>query len=535
MSGLGLYGVDSFLAYNKWHQTELERWLSDHDIPYPTAADRKDLENLIKDHWQTQVVNPVHAAGEKLSGDFAEAKEWIFNGYALDIGLRFTRVLISLAFRSWSDSQLKAFLDHHNIASPQPRARDKLLTQARHNYDAIAKKVGQSASYPGDWLWQTWSESELKDFLDERGVPVPQHTERDKLIAAVRRHGHLATLKLSSVSASLSNGASAASKSAAGAQASLSDALFEAWSESRLKEFLDSHGVPVPQGSRKNELVAIARKHHADLLTDASSVASSVVSSASHAFGAATSKAGNEYAKASHDASLAAEDAFNSVVATWSESRLKAFLDARGVPVPQGSKKDELVQQVRLHRHKAATGWSAWTFDTWTIDNLRSFLDAEGRKVKKSTQASRDELFKQVQDVFASASKRGGGQYASVTSYLAAATSAARRDLFDTWSESDLKKYLDSFGVHSQKSSTIDELRDEARKQAAFFRYGTASSHASIVDQIKANAQWLVAQFQSAIAQFQGAVASGSSEASKSVSSASSVASKSAASAKTEL
>ncbi|KAG9571229.1 hypothetical protein KCU77_g3947, partial [Aureobasidium melanogenum] len=30
-------------AYNKWHETELERWLSDHDVPYPTPADRKDL------------------------------------------------------------------------------------------------------------------------------------------------------------------------------------------------------------------------------------------------------------------------------------------------------------------------------------------------------------------------------------------------------------------------------------------------------------------------------------------------------------
>ncbi|RMZ92077.1 hypothetical protein DV736_g662, partial [Chaetothyriales sp. CBS 134916] len=498
-------------AYNKWHQTELERWLSDHDIPYPTAADRKDLEKLIKDHWQTQVVDPAHAAGQKVSGDLTEAKEWIFD--------------------SWTESQLKAFLDHHNIPSPQPRTRDKLLTQARHNYDAIAKKVGEYASYPGNWLWQTWSESELKEFLDARGVPVPQHTERDKLIAAVRRHAHLATLKLSSVSASFSSGASAASKSAASAQASLSDALFEAWSESKLKEFLDSHGVPVPQGSRKNELVALARKHRAKFLADASSLASS----ASHAFGAATSKAGNEYAKATHDASVAADDAFNSIVATWSESRLKAFLDARGVPVPQGSKKDELVRQVRLNKHKAVTAWSAWTFDTWTVDNLRNFLSDGGKKVKKNTQVSRDELFKQVQEVFASASKRGGSQYASVTSYLAAATGAARRDLFDAWSESDLKKYLESYGVHSQKGSTIDELRDEARKQATYFRYGTTSSQASIVDQIKANVQWLVAQFQSAVAQFQSAVATGSSEASKSLSSASSAASKSAASAKIEL
>ena len=65
------------------------------------------------------------------------------------------------------------------------------------------------------------------------------------------------------------------------------------------------------------------------------------------------------------------EDAFNSVVGTWSDSRLKAFLDARGVPVPQSGKKDELIAQVRLNKHKAASGWSAWTFDTWTTENLK--------------------------------------------------------------------------------------------------------------------------------------------------------------------
>lgn len=43
--------------------------------------------------------------------------------------------------------------------------------------------------------------------------------------------------------------------------------------------------------------------------------------SAQSAFGAATSKAGNQYAKATDNAQLQAEDAFNSAVGTWSEVR----------------------------------------------------------------------------------------------------------------------------------------------------------------------------------------------------------------------
>lgn len=56
-----------------------------------------------------------------------------------------------------------------------------------------------------------------------------------------------------------------------------------------------------------------------------------VSAKASNAFGAATSKAGNEYAKATDSSSLATQEAFNEAINTWSESRLKAYLDARGV------------------------------------------------------------------------------------------------------------------------------------------------------------------------------------------------------------
>merc|ERR1712225_189111 len=45
-------------VYNKWHETELERWLSDHNVPYPTPYDRAQLETAVKDNWQTKVSRP---------------------------------------------------------------------------------------------------------------------------------------------------------------------------------------------------------------------------------------------------------------------------------------------------------------------------------------------------------------------------------------------------------------------------------------------------------------------------------------------
>lgn len=63
---------------------------------------------------------------------------------------------------SWTESQLKEFLDKHGIPNPNPRTRDTLLQTARENYQAVAEKTGQNYYYPGNWLYASWSESDLK-------------------------------------------------------------------------------------------------------------------------------------------------------------------------------------------------------------------------------------------------------------------------------------------------------------------------------------------------------------------------------------
>lgn len=263
--------------------------------------------------------------------------------------------------------------------------------------------------------------------------------------------------------------------------------LIDSWSESQLKEFADKNGIPVPQGSKVNELRALVRKHRAEILGD------NVSGSAASVFGAATSKVGNQYAKATNDASLAAQDAFNSVVDTWSDSRLKAYLDARGVPVPHASKTDELRALVRKNSHKAWSGWNAWTFDDLSTEKLKSYLQANGDAVAKSTAektgATRDELVSAAQSAYTSASSAGGDNWASATSYLSQATDSAKTSVFDTWSESDLKNYLDSYGIPVPQGSTVDQLRATARKQWTYFRFGTNSPSGTFVAKLSESVQ----------------------------------------------
>ena len=368
--------TDFPIAYDNWHNTEVDRWLNDYNIPHPGPADRKELEKLIKKNWEKNVVTPYNdwepaqikaylkTKGHETSDATIDNKNSLLKTVksswfeTADTAATAYGDVKEWIFDAWTDSQLKAFADKHSIPVPQPRKRDTLLASVRNGYQSSAEKLSEYASYPGDWLYSTWSDSDLKEFLDERGIPVPQPYPRDKLISAVRRNSRLASLNMRAVTA-------AASSSAASAQESLSNALFDSWSDSKLKEFCDTNGIKVPQGSKRNELIALARKHRASLLGEG------VSASAASAFGAATSKAGNQFAKATDDASLMAEHAFDEAAGTWSNSRLKAYLDSRGVPVPQSGKKDELLAAVRLNKHKAATGYSAWTFDTWTTENLK--------------------------------------------------------------------------------------------------------------------------------------------------------------------
>lgn len=114
---------------------------------------------------------------------------------------------------------------------------------------------------------------------------------------------------------------------------------------------------------------------------------------------------------------------------------------------------------MRRNAHKAAHPFSAWTWDDLSYDNLKKYLAGSGNaaaaKVGESSSATRDELVDAAQSAYASASSAGGISYASATSYLAQATDSAKKSTFDTWSESELKAYLDSYGVVSVLPSLI--------------------------------------------------------------------------------
>lgn len=115
-------------------------------------------------------------------------------------------------------------------------------------------------------------------------------------------------------------------------------------------------------------------------------------------------------------------------------------------------------------------------------------------KAAHRTDVTRDELIKQAQEAYAKASKAGGANIASATSYMAQATDAVKDTTFDTWSHSELKAYLDSYGIPTYQGSSINELRAAARRNAQYFRYGTTSPQGILYSKLQEWSQWAMDQ-----------------------------------------
>lgn len=334
-------------------------------------------------------------------------------------------------------------------------------------------------------MYESWTDADLKAWLDARGIPVPQITKRNELVAQVRRNAYIAHLKTRHELARVS----AKSRKAF---AELKDSTIDAWDLSKLQEFCDANGIQVPHGSKVGDIRALIRQRSAQVMgTDAKG-------HASKAYKDGASAVSEKFEEATNAASEAAREAFSAATNTWSESRLKSYLDAHGVPVPHASKPDELRALVRKHGHKAASGWSAWTFDDLGRDELKAYLSKHGDKAAKALAEKKDvsmkELSQAAHSAYSSASTHGGESYASATSYLSSKATEASSSAFSTWSESDLKAYLDSYGVKVPQGSTVDEIRALARRQATYFRYGTSSPSETLLAKLAEGWGWITEQ-----------------------------------------
>ena len=142
---------------------------------------------------------------------------------------------------------------------------------------------------------------------------------------------------------------------------------------------------------------------------------------------------------------------------------MRAYLDERGVPVPQNGKIDELRAAVRYNAHKPKVrpGFTDSAFDSWSTEQLRGFLG-------KNAKGAREDLIASAKKRYASASSKGGDAWSLLTVQGAKTTGY----LFDQWSDSDLMSFLDSYGISVRQGSKRDEVLAAAKRNSRYFTQG---------------------------------------------------------------
>ncbi|CAE6443715.1 unnamed protein product [Rhizoctonia solani] len=224
--------------YAKWNQAQLEQWLKDHNVQAPQGASQKQLRDLVQDNWNS-AQTWTEARINQASKSFADLKE--------------------SAFDTWDESQLRSFLVEQGVVAPSG-PREKLALAAKqyyrsyasavssfsaaasatastavygdHGYQASksassasrsASSVATSASARAtkaledskDYVYSTWSDSDLRAYLEKHGVVKTQaQLTREQMLAQMRT-----------------------------AYAAAANPVYDAWSTSYMHQWLVDHGI----------------------------------------------------------------------------------------------------------------------------------------------------------------------------------------------------------------------------------------------------------------------------------------------------
>ncbi|KAL2315835.1 Stress response protein ish1 [Schizosaccharomyces pombe] len=583
-----------FSTYRKNDTSAVKTWLEEHSIPYGSRSSPSDFQQFISESYDSLVPNldkwsghnlnswlgkktessyldaisnKIRKTGRKLSGSVEDARDATQEAWESQK---------ASLFESWSDSQLRAFLARH---SPQFAAKEKkgileklspasLRETAAKEYDALTSKLGNT----GDWIYDTWSDNELRTWLHDVGVPISSHeSTRTHLLRKLKNYistkADEAQPSVEAVKGKASEKAKQAgefvSDKAGDAKELVNEKSSEAgqyagqkmeeggellqeiskrrgrfgnwWANSGLKAYFDAHGIPAYQPSPIDQFYAHLRRQYylktngyqalkskayeeaSNVADSASSIASNVASGATEAYqGAAsgasrftegaktaaesvtsafehnkdtaTSKAKQMKGKAaslgstasekvgeaadyaaetaskvaSKAASKVRETIDETIIERWQDSKLKEFLFLRGVPVPQRSTKDQLLDLVRKHFNKGAVpNWAAY-FDTLSSKELSAWIKEYKKHYHGKLHPSKDRehLFQNACNIYrAIAEKADKSVLQSIQSKFPKATVPG----YDSWSNEDLKsalkEYGDSIGKVFNRKDAIERLK----------------------------------------------------------------------------
>ncbi|EPY51647.1 LEA domain-containing protein [Schizosaccharomyces cryophilus OY26] len=455
----------------------IKTWLDEHSVPYGTRSSPAEFRDFLVEHYESLIpsfksvndfqrsswlgkkTNPsyfgtakhkINQASHKIGDAASDAKDTTSDVWE-DQKSRF--------FDAWNDSQLRAFLARYSDAFA-PKEKKGLLEKlspaslrklAVKEYKRLGSKLGET----GDWVYDTWSDNELRTWLHNMGVPIQAHESRHHILDKVKK---------------------------------------------TVSEKLDS-GKPIIESTKKDATKKAGKAgHYVDKVSEKAEDSVDYASGKITETGERASESLQEEADRLHEASKGK----GRIATWWSESGLKAYLDARGIPAYQPSALDKLWAMARRQYYLRTNGYKA--LKEKTKEHASSVTDTASGAASDASTAATDAFHAassnagQLKDEIKGAgssnahvvsSKTGDLKHkaSGVSSYASdkfeqgseiakaqkeAASSKARELVDETvlekWKDSKLREFLYLRGVPVPKKSNKQQLIDKVRKH---FNKGT--------------------------------------------------------------
>lgn len=451
---------------DSWDVQDLKAYLKDNSISYDEKrATLNELRDLGLKQWhykQHQSWYSPSILKQKLLG-WGSAASHAAEETAVDY-----ENLKDWVFSTWSVSELEKLLTKAGIKHESRATRSELERLAQENYDAIAKSFKATGKYPGDWLYSTWDKKDLKSWLNEYGVDYSSlRDSKEDLVRKVREHSYKASQYAADERDNVLESLDLTSQSLYNKAGELKDDVFSGWSSSQIYDWLKTHKIDFEESLNNNrkELAGIAAKHTNDLKSDIE-----------YWLKKAQKTASPYLEKGSKKADDVINDTFG--VDGWSKPRLRAFLDSRDVSIPTFATKRTLVKLVKENKYKPITKFNSEAFFAgWSKENVQKWLEEQGASAQKGTKewaGKANDAYKSFAVSLSDYAKAAQEKVQDATGYPPKKT--GKDAFFDKWSDVELREYLSTFGYKKSASAKRSELLDAAKKNTLWFVGGDSST-----------------------------------------------------------
>lgn len=374
-------------GFNSWTTNDIKQFLNSRKIKYKDTLANNDLIQLANSE-----AKKLESKYKKLKADYqslVQSPNSLQDYLTFDYLFHNKKPISTWIFESWDVDTLRNFLKQNQIYVSKKMTKPDLIKQIQKKFDKLVEKNQGSQYYPGNWLYSTWTDSDIQNWLNKYQINFDPKASRDQLIDTLSEYSASVSNYLTDSMNSLLDSLDIYDRPIFDTKGLIKDEFFKTWSYSQLREWLYLHDIIdtkpgiYSEDLYSDKLVKLAQTHKLYLLDDLNSWLASAQSKASPFV--TKGELGN--------------DSFLAGINKWSKDKLKAFLDARNVQYSMFTTRHQLVELVKNHRNDAIApeNYGGWIILDLSTDSIKEWFAKQGRNIEGTRQELVDAFNEQFQ------------------------------------------------------------------------------------------------------------------------------------------